>query len=132
MPRRLREFDDLYTAPLSGFSGVREYYSRASSAPYLASIRVPTLIITAEDDPVVPVSMFERHPVSSATTLHVTHYGGHLGYVGVAGVDPDRRWLDWRIVEWVMDRNHAAPPCRLATSSGSPAVHRLDGFTRES
>lgn len=101
-PKRLIDFDDRFTAPLSGFSGAEEYYARSSAAPLLPSIQVPTLILAAEDDPVVPASVFERVRLSSSTTLHLTRHGGHIGYLGVTGVDPDRRWLDWRIVDWVM------------------------------
>lgn len=101
-PRRLIDFDDRFTAPLSGFAGAEEYYARSSAAPLLTSIRVPTLIVAAADDPIVPARVFEDIRVSSSTTLHVTRHGGHVGFFGVSGVDPDRRWLDWRILDWVM------------------------------
>jgi hypothetical protein len=32
--------------------------------------------------------------------VHLTEHGGHLGYIGRAGVDRDLRWMDWRIVDW--------------------------------
>ncbi len=100
-PRRVYEFDDWVTAPLSGFAGADDYYTQASSAPYLPNIHVPTLILAAADDPLVPVRMFEQCSLSPSVELHVTEYGGHVGYVGIAGCDPDRRWLEWRIVEQV-------------------------------
>ncbi|MEQ8788136.1 MAG: alpha/beta fold hydrolase [Pirellulaceae bacterium] len=102
LPRRLLEFDDQYTAPLIGYAGATEYYTEASSARYLHRIRRRTLIVTAADDPVIPVEMFDNYEMSDCVTLRVTEHGGHLGWIGVSGVDPDRRWLDWRIVEWVL------------------------------
>jgi predicted alpha/beta-fold hydrolase len=101
-PRRLWAFDDRYTAIVAGYRSAEEYYAKASSGPYLEAIRIPTLLVTAADDPVVPVAMFDRWPVSSTVNLCVTNHGGHLGYIGVSGVDPDRRWLDWRIVDWTV------------------------------
>jgi predicted alpha/beta-fold hydrolase len=99
LPRRLFEFDHYYTAPLVGYGSAKEYYESTSAGPYMATIRLPTLVITAADDPVVPVCMFDRYERSSAVALHVTTHGGHLGYLGINGVDPDRRWLDWRLVD---------------------------------
>ena len=49
----------------------------------------------------MPVSQFADIALPKAVQLHVTRYGGHLGYIGRSGRDPDRRWLDWRIVSWV-------------------------------
>jgi uncharacterized protein len=100
-PRRLFEFDSLFTAPLSGFADVADYYARASSGPLLPRIAVPTLIVTAASDPIVPSAPFERASYSSTTQLIVTPCGGHLGFIAAAGHDPDRRWLDWRVVDWI-------------------------------
>src|SRR5262249_30618270 len=50
----IRLFDDRYTAPDGGYSSVSDYYTRASSLPMVAEIKVPTLIIAAQDDPIVP------------------------------------------------------------------------------
>jgi predicted alpha/beta-fold hydrolase len=100
-PRGMYEFDDQIVAPLSGFAGAEEYYARSSAGPLLSSIRVPTLILAASDDPLVPVGMFEECSPSSSVKLHITDRGGHVGYLAARSADPDRRWLDWRIVEQV-------------------------------
>jgi len=36
-------------------------------------------------------------------TLCLTKHGGHLGFIGRSGVDPDRRWMDWRLLDWLME-----------------------------
>jgi hypothetical protein len=95
------EFDDCYTAPVSGFQDAGDYYARCSARSLLKSIEVNTRILVAEDDPVVPIEIFSEVPVSEYVDLFKTRYGGHLGYLGVRGVDSDRRWMDWRIVDWV-------------------------------
>lgn len=107
-PRRLYEFDDVYTAPVAGYSGAEEYYLRASAGPLLTKISVPTVIVTAADDPIIPVAAFERASYSPQTRLVITSGGGHLGFIGASKMDPDRRWLDWRIVEWIEGLNSAA------------------------
>jgi predicted alpha/beta-fold hydrolase len=101
-PKWLIDFDNRYTAPLSGFADARDYYARCSSAPLLPNIRIPTQILTAADDPLIPVAMLRKAQRSSAVELHIADSGGHIGYFAKSGLDPDRRWLDWRLVEWVL------------------------------
>ena len=100
-PKRLYDFDDQYTAPVAGFDSADDYYARCSAAQFLSGIIVPTLILTARDDPLVPVASFEQARCSDSVVVHVAEGGGHLGYVARSGSDPDRRWMDWRIVDWV-------------------------------
>ncbi len=96
MPRRLLQFDDQFTAVVCGYSGARDYYEQCSSAPLLTSIDIPTVILIAENDPVVPVSMFENWPASESINIVRTRSGGHLGYVGRSfGTGP--RWLERKI-----------------------------------
>jgi predicted alpha/beta-fold hydrolase len=95
------DFDSLFTAPLSGFVDVHDYYTRASSSPLLGNIAVPTLIITAASDPIVPAVCFERATYSQTTQLLIAPCGGHLGFIAAKNHDPDLRWLDWRIVNWI-------------------------------
>ena len=63
--RRLRtartfwEFDDTVTAPLHGFLGADDYWARSSSAPWLARIRVPTLVLNARNDPFMPAAALD-------------------------------------------------------------------------
>lgn len=100
-PATLFLFDDQYTALVSGFDSAEDYYARCSSTAWLSRIQIPTLILAARDDPLIPVSVFESLQPSRTTRLHIAESGGHLGYVGRRGVDRDRRWMDWRIVDWI-------------------------------
>jgi predicted alpha/beta-fold hydrolase len=115
-PRRLLDFDNRFTAPLSGFADAEDYYVRASSGALLKHIVVPTLILTAANDPIVPVKPFETASYSPTTKLHITPCGGHLGFIARRGRDPDRRWLDWRVIEWVESQNRGSRPAPLHTS----------------
>jgi hypothetical protein len=107
-PQRLFEFDDWYTAPVSGFGTAENYYARCSGAQFVPRIRARTLILTSRDDPLVPVRPFEELAPSQAVTLHISESGGHLGYIGRGGNDPDRRWMEWRIVDWLTSQTAAS------------------------
>jgi predicted alpha/beta-fold hydrolase len=101
LPRRIEEFDESYTAPVCGFGTAARYYAACSAARFVSSIRVQTLILASRDDPLIPVEIFERLVPSPATTVYITPSGGHLGYVARRGADPDSRWMDWRVVDWI-------------------------------
>jgi len=98
----VRTFDDTYTAPFFGFAGAADYYHRASAMRVVDRIAVPALIITAEDDPFVPVEPFRDPKVSSNPhiTLLVTRHGGHCGFVAEATPSSDGYWAEERIVEF--------------------------------
>lgn len=100
-PASLYEFDDLVTAPMGGFAGVEDYYGRASSMGDLDRIGRPTLILAAENDHLIPIEMFRSAVYSPSTQLVTTAGGGHLGFIARRGRDPDRRWMDWRIIDWI-------------------------------
>lgn len=101
-PRILRDFDDQFTAQVWGFGTAEDYYAQASSAPHLERIRLRTLILAAKDDPLIPSSPFETAPLGPSATVVLTEAGGHLGYLARRpGRDRDRRWLDWRVVDWI-------------------------------
>ena len=102
-PRGLYEFDDAFTAPLCGFGNAENYYRRSSSSQFLPAIALPTLILAAADDPLVTSEPLRSARLSPSTQLHLARQGGHLGFVGRRGGDPDRRWMDWRVVRWVLD-----------------------------
>ena len=100
-PRSVFEFDDCYTSHINGFQDAPDYYRQSSAGSWLKSIAIETRILVANDDPVVPSEIFNGIQESDCLRLFKTQYGGHLGYLGVKGVDRDRRWMDWRIVDWV-------------------------------
>lgn len=98
-PRTLREFDDAFTAPMGGFDDAEHYYRACSAGRMLGTIRIPTLILAAKDDPIVPHAPLASAPAN--VTVHLEEHGGHLGFIGTRGGDSDRRWMDWRILEQV-------------------------------
>ncbi len=81
--RTFMEFDERYTAPMHGFSGAMDYYTRSSSRQYLPAIRVPTLLINAMDDPFLSPECFPRDEAAGSRWLHfeAPQHGGHCGFV---------------------------------------------------
>jgi predicted alpha/beta-fold hydrolase len=99
--RHLWDWDDRFQ-PYNGFCDARDYYEKASSISYLPSIKVPTLIIHAEDDPFIPVAPFgdERLRENPQIRLLLTRHGGHVAFCGVRQADEDRAWAENRAVEF--------------------------------
>jgi predicted alpha/beta-fold hydrolase len=102
-PRRLtlRSFDDLYTAPRSGFKNAGHYYRCAASLPFLSHIGVPAFILTARDDPFIAIEPFETVKVPSNVRIQIADRGGHLGFLGWDG-SRGIRWAEQRIAEWAI------------------------------
>ena len=98
----VRGFDEAYTAPHHGFRDAADYYYRASALRVIGRIRVPTLIITAEDDPFVPGAPFREPAVTGNphVTLAITSHGGHCAYLERADGGYDGYWAEREIMRF--------------------------------
>ena len=111
--RTFREFDENVTARLHGFDGAEDYYRRSSCGPFVARIRVPTLIVQARNDPFLPGTVVPSRGPSPSVRLEAFPYGGHAGFVTGAVPGRPRYWLDERIpgfFEEVLDLRRCCPP----------------------
>lgn len=97
----LPQFDELYTAPTWGFADAADYYSRSSSLPLIPRIQVPTLILTARDDPFIAVAPFESLPDMPNLKLQIVPKGGHLGWLGWDGAG-GIRWGERQVANWLL------------------------------
>jgi predicted alpha/beta-fold hydrolase len=99
----VRQFDEAYTAPHHGFQDASDYYHRASALRVVEHIRVPALILTAEDDPFVPTRPFYDEAVrrNPAITVVVTPHGGHCAFVEQPQNGYDGYWAEREIVRFV-------------------------------
>ena len=81
--RTLRDFDEAITGPVHGFAGAEDYYAQSSSGPYVGRVRVPLLLISAQDDPFIPPECLPRAAAArnEFVTLEAPANGGHLGFV---------------------------------------------------
>jgi uncharacterized protein len=99
--RSLREFDNVVTAPLHGFRDTDDYWTRSSSKPWLGSIRVPTLVLNARNDPFLPAfALPQGGDLSADVTAEFPDEGGHVGFI--SGAFPGNfDWFTQRIIEFV-------------------------------
>lgn len=97
--RNLAEFDDRVTAPLGGFKDRLDYYKTCSAGPFLKHIEVPTKILTAMDDPFVPVQTYHQSEFAAHINPRIAKGGGHMGYLGKNHF----RWMDKLLLNWVKD-----------------------------
>ena len=94
------EFDNAFTAPINGFTDATDYYAKASCRQYLASIRIPTLIIQSRDDPfMTPAVIPQQHELSESVQLELSDKGGHVGFVSGYLWKPEF-WLEKRIIKY--------------------------------
>ncbi|CAK9438349.1 uncharacterized protein LODBEIA_P25730 [Lodderomyces beijingensis] len=89
----LRDFDEYFTSRLFGLNSADEYYRLASPVQRLLRVRVPVLIVSSKDDPVVgsrslPYSETKLNPY---VTMVTTSVGGHLG------------WFKWNGERWYVE-----------------------------
>ena len=107
--RSIRAFDEAYTAPFHGFRDAADYYHRASALRVIDRISIPTLIITAADDPFVPPGPFRDPSVARNPniTVRVTEHGGHCGFIEESTAGYDGYWAEREIIEFV--RKNSGP-----------------------
>jgi hypothetical protein len=81
--RTIYDFDDTITAPAFGFRDADHYYESASSAGFLEEIRLPALLIQAQDDPFIPFDVFEnlRLDRNPHVILEAPPHGGHVAFL---------------------------------------------------
>ena len=102
--KTFKDFDGLYTAPVSGFSGPEDYWKKASSKPYLSSIKKPVLLISSLDDPFLAKECYPYKEAKASNYFHleVTKYGGHVGFIS-SFLPKKNRWLENRILQFIKD-----------------------------
>jgi predicted alpha/beta-fold hydrolase len=105
--RSLREFDDKVTAYYCGFTGVDDYYDRASASHVVEQIAAPALLLHAADDPFIRITAETRRKISS--NKHITFVetadGGHCAFIGRRnlsdGCYDDGYWAEHEIVNFL-------------------------------
>ena len=104
----VREFDEVITAPCDGYRSADHYYEMASAKRVIEDVRVPLLLIAAEDDPFVPYVSFlaARANKIPAIRFVATQHGGHCGFISnKSGLE--RFWAEQRVVEFCEEHRAA-------------------------
>jgi hypothetical protein len=96
----LWDFDNAFTGPVHGFAGADDYYARSSSIHFLSSIRIPTLLLSARDDPFHPPGLLgEVQEIARSNPFLEVEFverGGHVGFI--EGATP------WRVSSYAERR----------------------------
>ena len=97
----IEQFDDHFVAPAFGFADARDYYAKASSLHWISRIRIPTLIIHAEDDPFIPFAPLRDASIAANpyVLMIATERGGHVAFLS-ANAGEDRFWAENRVVDF--------------------------------
>lgn len=100
-PRTVREWDDVITAREWGYRDAADYYERGSALHVIRQIRVPTLILVAEDDPLVPITSFRNPGIEENRfiTLVAPEHGGHCAFISSDGGN-ERFWAEQCVLEF--------------------------------
>jgi uncharacterized protein len=117
--RTVRTFDDVVTARYCSFESASDYYAKSSALRVAAEIRVPTLIITAKDDPFVPFETFLSAQIrdNPNITLLSPEHGGHCAFISRENGN-ERFWAEARIVEYCTRKSRLADAGTGAEKSG--------------
>jgi len=80
--RKIREWDGRIVAPRYGFRDAEHYYRSVSVAPRLAEIAVPSLVVYARHDPMVPESAVTAcaERCGASTIVKWVERGGHMAF----------------------------------------------------
>lgn len=94
----LPDFDGAFQCPAWGYASAEEYYDDASSAPRLAQIDQPLIILNAVDDPITGPEALPRAECAQNPNLALlaTDRGGHIGWYGAESM-PGKRHLPRRL-----------------------------------
>lgn len=106
LPARLdlRRFDEVYTAPLAGFPSREAYYDRSSAMHSVHAIALPTVVVAADDDPIIPIASLEKARFSHRVRVVPQRGGGHMGFIGKQRTQfGDYRWMDAMVVSWARE-----------------------------
>ncbi len=99
--RTVREFDDVITVKYCGFRDATDYYSQSSALRVAANLRVPALIVTAQDDPFVPFASFSDPALAGNPNIRVVApgHGGHCSFISRHPGDA-RFWAEACVMEF--------------------------------
>ncbi|MEO8875727.1 MAG: hypothetical protein ABI461_09090, partial [Polyangiaceae bacterium] len=107
----IRDYDDIIVAPMYGFADADDYYRQMSSGQYLPKIKMRTLLVHAEDDPMIPLATMQPSLMSAPKTLKVewAKRGGHVGFFGgFTENDFVHTWAMQRVLKFIAEGQASA------------------------
>ncbi len=113
------EFDDRITAPAFGFGDAVNYYRTQSCGRFLDGIRVPTFVLHAQDDPLIPFESF-RSPVLLENPHIATMFPERGGHVAFLARGAHRFWVDVAVLDWIQRSTEGASRAVGASRPSEP------------
>ncbi|MBC2854945.1 alpha/beta fold hydrolase [Cetobacterium sp. 2A] len=98
--KTLMEFDEIFTAPLYGYSSSYEYYEKNSSIHTLKNIKIPTYILMPLDDPIMGSDCYpyKESENNSYIQLETPEFGGHIGF---SQLEDFPYWHEQKIYDYI-------------------------------
>ncbi|GJL54063.1 MAG: alpha/beta hydrolase [Nitrospirales bacterium] len=99
----MKQFDDVFTAPNGGYRNAADYYEQCGARHVLHNIRIPTVIVTSQDDPFIPYWTFHIDSIHTNPCIQfiATETGGHCGFLQHSQPHEDHFWIENRIIQFV-------------------------------
>lgn len=94
-----KDFDHYFSIIINGYDNQKQFYYDASAENFMTEISVPTLLVNALNDPIVPpacspVQLCEKHPFIH---LEMPKYGGHVGF---SLFRKPVNWMEYKALEF--------------------------------
>lgn len=122
--RTLAAFDHVVTAPVHGFAGADDYYTRSSALRFLQGIRRPTLLLSAIDDPFLPPAVLEQvrglAQTNPALEIEFHPRGGHVGFIGGSAPWRATYYAERRALDFLARQLPTADTSARAAAGGAP------------
>ena len=95
-----RDFDEAFSAPINGYRDAEDFYTQASAVNFMPGITVPTLLLNAQNDPILspecsPGWLAETHP---HIYLETPSTGGHVGFAAAGDL---HTWAERRALAFM-------------------------------
>jgi len=76
------DFDNYFSAPINGYKNADDFYTQASANNFIAEITIPTLLVNAQNDPILTPECFPKKLAAKHKYLYLEtpQKGGHVGF----------------------------------------------------
>ncbi|MCP4292228.1 MAG: alpha/beta fold hydrolase [bacterium] len=100
--KTLTDFDNIFTGPLHGFDGAQDYYRQCSSRQFLSNIRIPTLLVSAQNDPFLGEQCYPHQEAANSNYFKFENpkHGGHVGFYSPGSI----YWSEARALEFIQEQ----------------------------
>ncbi|XP_063952750.1 monoacylglycerol lipase ABHD2-like [Lytechinus pictus] len=102
----LVHLDEEMTRKMCRYNSLSDFYESCSSSPHMFKIKIPLLLLNADDDALIPVTQnwtpMEISQKSNCAIYAVTKHGGHLGFFEGGFLKANTvSWLDRMLIQYV-------------------------------